>query len=425
MWCFSRAVAFQRAACGGLAGRRPCALPPPCRRQQQSKAAGERLFSKGQPAASADGAVSSGRPNRETRSKPYLAATAVGVGVCIFGYVCYRSSSNDQTARGLNGESFAPFVVVGREPVSPTAVVLTLQPGRMMSPAAREVTRTAIAEAWRRGSTWAVEAKQPQLQIAREYTPLPPREADNIDTVRLFVRVVPGGEMSKYLVQRAVGDTVGLRGPQLGLDVARRLSPDGGRVLFLAAGTGIAPALQAASAALRTDDTNKRNSSTSVTILWANRMRQDGDGSPIMRDLQAMQQQYGHDRLQVHCFADEDRSFITEAAVRESLGSPGERTSWWPWKQQQGNEKASGTTETTFVPATSCQFHSTTALQRPVPGDRPNVLLVSGPDGFVSSWAGPKRWAGGQERQGPLGGVLGALKMRCAPVLDSWLVLKL
>ena len=51
------------------------------------------------------------------------------------------------------------------------------------------------------------------------------------------------------------------------------------------------------------------------------------------------------------------------------------------------------------------------------PGDR--LLFVSGPDGFVSHWAGPKLWVNGRETQGPLGGVLSTLDLR------GWQVVKL
>jgi hypothetical protein len=47
------------------------------------------------------------------------------------------------------------------------------------------------------------------------------------------------------------------------------------------------------------------------------------------------------------------------------------------------------------------------------------LVLISGPDGFIEYWAGRKVWIGGQEAQGPLGGVLGQMK------LGDWKVWKL
>jgi hypothetical protein len=47
------------------------------------------------------------------------------------------------------------------------------------------------------------------------------------------------------------------------------------------------------------------------------------------------------------------------------------------------------------------------------------VIFVSGPTGFLEYWAGKKLWVGGQEVQGPLGGVLGHMDLK------GWSVYKL
>ncbi len=47
------------------------------------------------------------------------------------------------------------------------------------------------------------------------------------------------------------------------------------------------------------------------------------------------------------------------------------------------------------------------------------VVFVSGPEGFVSYWAGPKQWMNGHEVQGPLGGVLSTLDT------SGWTIVKL
>jgi hypothetical protein len=53
-----------------------------------------------------------------------------------------------------------------------------------------------------------------------------------------------------------------------------------------------------------------------------------------------------------------------------------------------------------------------------------NLVCVSGPDGFIAAYAGPKRWFGGREIQGPAQGLLGTMK-RLDPGMDDWLLLKL
>merc|ERR1712093_407099 len=47
------------------------------------------------------------------------------------------------------------------------------------------------------------------------------------------------------------------------------------------------------------------------------------------------------------------------------------------------------------------------------------LLFVSGPEGFINYIAGPKRWEGGKEGQGQLGGILGQMGIR------TWKVWKL
>ena len=112
--------------------------------------------------------------------------------------------------------------------------------------------------------------------------------------------------MSTYLSRLEPGDAVWLRGPHLGFDVPRRLSLDGGGgggdgnggggrrrdVVFLAAGTGIAPALQVAQRLLLppAEDYEAQAQSTEsaltpppspdihITILWANRRAVDALG---------------------------------------------------------------------------------------------------------------------------------------------------
>ena len=46
-------------------------------------------------------------------------------------------------------------------------------------------------------------------------------------------------------------------------------------------------------------------------------------------------------------------------------------------------------------------------------------MFVSGPEGFVNAWAGPKEWRDGRELQGPLGGVLAKLDLK------DWEIVKL
>ena len=394
-------------------------------------------------------------------------------------------ASREDSREALNDRNFVPFEIVAREDVSPNAFVLTLRLAATTatepSAAARRLTQQRIRAARQHG-LWSVEVKQPQLQIARDYTPLPEVDGtvaalsslsssaggeDDTD-MRLFVRVVPGGEVSKFLSRRPEGSRIELRGPRRSFDVVARLVGGGkenkqdGRsedkkaeatkMLVLAGGTGVATALQAADAALRASPT------VSVSVLWANRQPYDGMGlsaapntpaaelNPIVRDIRALQAKYGVDRLQVQSFVDAEQTRISEAGVRRAMER--EKTSASsPWYRFWGR-KTAPETDSNVLPVSgvsqeaekSCIYHSGRLLERqdadPLrsPDDAEtacacsrgkNLVLVSGPDGFIEAWAGAKRWVAGKERQGPLGGILGQMAARDPQTFSQWQVLKL
>lgn len=486
-------------------------------------------------ASSSTTTTSASNDKRRTRLLiPTLGALlAVGLGT-------YALTADSPPARQLNRQSFTPYRVVSREQASSTSAVLTLQPETQSLPSL--LTRLLLAASSKLGlrssgskhddedaiyaaaaasrGLWSVEVKQPMLQVARRYTPLPcspiqpvveegqtskerPRvgesEQQQKDEIRLLVRpVLPHGEVSRYLCSLAVGDTVFLRGPYPGFDVPARLGLDldqdgSGRrsregrdanpvqrkVVFLAGGTGIAPALQVASRVLP-------NPGVTVEILWANRRPDDARGlltedggarnekrtgsfsswrlwrlwtsSPsttgkstaeaaendvaasgvLVREMNAMKRMYG-DRLRFRSFVDEEGTFITAADVRRAIG-PSRETASETASFSSANELHCplhsptllvGMTEDPVATAGSGPGHSTAGSVCECPatqvhdGRGRNLLLVSGPPGFVDAYAGPKRWHNGVEIQGPLGGVLGKLRRRDMALESDWLVLKL
>ncbi|TDZ73289.1 Cytochrome c mitochondrial import factor CYC2 [Colletotrichum trifolii] len=376
------------------------------------------------------------------------------------------SSSPSETTVLANARKFVPFSVVAREQVSPTSFILTLKPPPSSS------RHAPLSHLWSVFDLWCVEVKQPQIQVAREYTPLPPTTAaaaaDDDETLRLYVRALRGGEVSTYLsALRPGADTVHLRGPHGEFDLLSRLGAganSGRRVVFLAGGTGVASALQAARAVLSRPD-----APVSMTIFWAVRSRSEiqaarepkqpaassrpmwgwfsaprggeaaiqaeqldlgAEGmSPVARELLALKKRYGA-RLDVRVVVDEEGSRI-----------------------QRGDIAAALTSEALLprVPTTTtteeCGFHSQAAHVGMVDGapnagrrslfkdgdcacskDGPtgkNLFVVSGPEGFVQAYAGPKIWRDGGQLQGPVGGELGALQRSNPNLLEDWIVLKL
>ncbi|KAL9124314.1 MAG: hypothetical protein Q9217_006346 [Psora testacea] len=330
--------------------------------------------------------------------------------ISVLGYLGYRLytwQTNPRRSLTLNPKFFTPFILSSKEPVSTTSSVFNL----LSVPIGQNTDN--ISEAWRLG-VWSVQVMQPDLQIARSYTPLPPTEEMPDEQVRLFVRREVQGEVSGFLHRISPGTLVHLRGPHL----EYRIPDNVEEVLFLAGGTGIAPALQVAYT-LFTARPRSGREVPRIRILWANRRREDSRagleppevqqfrinltnrirnataggarGTPVIT--KPLDEAYGlvgcvkqtrlveeveqlatksAGRVSVEYFVDEEGSFITEAMLESYLISQS----------------------------------SSDAPPPDIPSPRKKLLFVAGPDGFVSYFAGPKCWKGGRELQGPLGGIL-------------------
>ncbi|KAK3901491.1 Sucrase/ferredoxin-like-domain-containing protein [Staphylotrichum tortipilum] len=296
--------------------------------------------------------------------------------------------------RPLNPDTFAPFTVTDRLPVSPTAFVLTLEPAtvrkRLSWYGGSMPPDESVGHAWDHG-LWVLEVKQPEMQVAREYTPLPPTSIGDGRGSRLYVRKVDGGNVSGYLSKLGVGSPIQLRGPRTSFDLRGRLGLGrDGKVVFLAGGTGIAPALQAAKRLLDGDE------GIELEVVWANRKRVDtfALGMPehegVVELLEGYKAKYP-DRFSYSC---------THLITSDDRDPP-------------------ATSLTVRKPCECYDAHGS-----PVRGGK-NLLMVSGPEGFVARYAGVKVWGGGKEMQGPVGGVLGELEKKYPRLGEEWLVLKL
>ncbi|KAJ4287564.1 mitochondrial Homoaconitase [Kalmusia sp. IMI 367209] len=286
----------------------------------------------------------------------------------------------------LHPHNFAPYTLVDKQPVSSTSAIFTLR----NTEGAPE--SESVREAWKR-SVWSVQVKQPQLQIARAYTPLPPRpdevEEDEADHLRLLIRQETGGEVSTYLHRLPDSATIELRGPNVEFELPHDIKD----VIFLAGGTGIAPAMQIAQAL-------GRRTGSKMHLLWANRRREECEGGfgdetakkaaklgkqniaskgLIVQELEVLKEQNraATRGLHVQYYVDEEKTFIKPGDIAKRL----------------------------HAEATD--------------GHGSRLILVSGPDGFIDYWAGKKLWVDGREVQGPLGGVLAKMDLK------DWKVFKL
>jgi ferredoxin-NADP reductase len=299
-------------------------------------------------------------------------------------------------------DSFVKYKLVSKEPVSSTASIFKLQPQ------ASSDDFNVYKEAWRKG-IWNVHFKQPQIQIIRAYTPLPPvdgvpeKESKNL---RFLIRRDPHGEVSSYLHNLPVGAEIELRGPNL----EYYLTPDIRQVVFFAGGTGIAPALQIAHTMFDAESPEDKElkKARKLHILWASRKREDCAGGisdapvaepmppkktitglftkslpkpvvdlssqekgAIVQELEALKTKYPG-RITVEYFVNDEDRWIDEVAVFKALS------------RFDDKDFSAGTT--------------TPQEQRQV--------IISGPAGFITYLAGPKEWKSGREEQGGMGKIL-------------------
>ncbi|KAJ5570318.1 Riboflavin synthase-like beta-barrel [Penicillium hispanicum] len=335
-----------------------------------------------------------------------VTAAAAGAGA-------YLRSQSPASAT-LNQDTFTKYSLVSREPVSTTSSLFTLRP-RYPSGSNYDV----YEDAWRTG-VWSVMFKQPQLQIGRDYTPLPATAAtsltvdeENEGYLRFFIRKDPFGEVSRYLHSLNIGADIEMRGPQIECVIPESTQ----EVLFIAGGTGIAPALQAGYSLLnRTTLENHPR----IHILWASRMREDCLGGesdtpktpPPRRSwfsgwLSSSESSTSHNQAVPTVSHDTPNSLIVRELEALKSQYPGQITVDYYLDEENrfiGKQDISG-----FLDST-----------RPADDShKSKLILVSGPEGFISYMAGPKLWAQGQELQGPVQGVIKELDLK------EWAVWKL
>jgi len=330
----------------------------------------------------------------------------VVLGASALGGAAYRLTKPTDASDGtLNPHTFTPYTLVDRQPVSSTSAIFTLRNSSGLP------DNESVRKVWRR-SVWSVQIKQPQLQIARAYTPLPCTADGNktseneADDVRLLIRQEAGGEVSTYLHRLPVDSTIELRGPNTELTLPRDII----EVIFLAGGTGIAPAMQVAQALAR-------RTGSRMHILWANRRREECIGG-ISDDTRgtAMQDRVGWWKSfwgPSEPIADTPPTDGTaKGIIVKELDALKQRS--LPTK---------GGLDVNYYVDEEHTFIQPTDIERMITRKREEtgsrLIIVSGPEGFLEYWAGKKLWADGREVQGPLRGQLGRMN------LGEWRVIKL
>lgn len=342
--------------------------------------------------------------------------TFVTLALPLLGYFTYIFSA-PSTPETLNPQTFTQFTLLSHQQISSTSSILTLRPTQTPSVNTNGADQDPYAEFWNRG-TWSIEIKQPQLQIARRYTPLPATLIASTNTtrtseandaqagdIRLLIRKYEMGEVSRYLHNLKPGVTVEVRGGYTELEVPEETQ----RVLFLAGGTGIAPAVQVASClARRGMQAQTQAQESKIGILWANRRAEDALGGSaavkggeemnemvaMMRDLEDKAEKVADVEVKTIYFVDEENRFIQQKDVVAELAR----------LESDSKTNAIGTTSAASMPAPRHE----------------KLILISGPDGFVEYFAGPKRLTrDGREANSVTGGLLSQMK------IDGWTVVRL
>ncbi|PSN70671.1 hypothetical protein BS50DRAFT_266126 [Corynespora cassiicola Philippines] len=362
------------------------------------------------------------------------AGALVALGTSALAGAAYRytsSASSAGSAEPLNPHTFSPYTLVSKTPVSSTSAIFTLRP---RNGAAADASASTVDELWKR-SVWSVQIKQPQLQIARAYTPLPPspqppkQHATETDAasaaaaaelqdergdIRLLIRRETGGEVSTYLHRLPPHSTIELRGP----NVEAELPHDVRDVVFLAGGTGIAPAVQVAQAM-------GRRTGGRMCVLWASRRREEcvgGVSDGVFRGEKARRKGWWGSLVGG---AEEQQQQQQEQGLEE--GEKGVLVKELEALKGRGETQTRGLSVGYYVDEEGSRIEPgdvvralgvhDAAEEKKKKGSK--VIMVSGPDGFIEYWAGRKLWVDGREVQGPLGGVLGKMDLK------GWSVVKL
>ena len=332
------------------------------------------------------------RDSREpVRLTPWLRNFIIGACLGSIYFTTYKYYKEKK----LN-DAFVVYKVAAKEPVSSTASIFKLEP--LEKPQDFQTYK----DAWRRG-IWNVHFKQPQIQIVRAYTPLPPNPnapGNDENLLRFLIRRDPHGEVSSYLHSLPIGSTVGLRGPNLEYE----LTPDVKQVVFFAGGTGIAPALQVAHAMFNVDG-NKEG--RKLHILWANRKREDCLGgysdAPPPEPVPPKPSWSGFFTTQKpkpEIPATLDRGVIVRELEDLKKKYPGQLT-----VEYYVNEEDTWIDKDTVLKALS-RFDDKDFSLGSATAQEQRQILISGPSGFISYLAGPKEWRGGREEQGGISKII-------------------
>jgi hypothetical protein len=372
------------------------------------------------------------------RRRPLLSALAGCTALAGGGLAARAELARRRDRRQLlNDRSFTPYRLVAKHRISDTSSIFVLRPPG--DPAAGAAA--LLERAWAAGALWSVQAKQPQLQIGREYTPLPPAaraatralyaagtggedDDDDAADLHLLIRKEMNGEMTTYLHGLPVSAAVQLRGPYADVRVPAGCD----EIIFIAGGTGISPALQAAHVMAQ------RGAGARMHILWANRWREECVGGVNENGAEngALRPEGGGrswaGKLWDQHVKGEVKQVAKEAEEAETKVVPAEKGIMVRIIDEMKASVPEGALRVQYFVDEEDTFVRRSDVQKLLDSSRPDaagskpatkLIMVSGPEGFIDYWAGRKRVDDQKESQGPLEGILGEMNLK------GWRVWKL
>lgn len=300
-------------------------------------------------------------------------------------------------------DGFIKYTLANKQDVSSNSSIFTLTPKSSSTIRTDDPSLARIIT--------SVQFKQPQLQIARSYTLLPPLDDQDPRELRFLIREERNGEVSGYLHRLPVGSELELRGLSAEYVLPEKIDT----AVFLAGGTGIAPAMQVAKALVGEAD---------VHILWANRRRDDcaGGVSDTASLAGSTSKSMSWRTLFGLLSSSVEEKAVTQDKAKNTIVGQLDKLKAGTLSSPS-NERGSLVVdyfvdeEGTFIQPDQVSRVLRKEHSASVSGRK--LLFVTGPDGFINHWAASKVWENGQEVQGPLGGNLSKMD------LSGWEVVKL
>lgn len=414
------------------------------------------------------------KQSKEDRFKPvkrytrYIPHMITAVVVLWAGYTVkvwmFPGEEGSDSQELLDPRSFHTFIVTHKEQIDEDHYLVELMPkfNHWQYSFSSNYSQKSI---WNGERIWSVEVKQPQIMVARSYTPLPlyflkseytrsgerkpllkvirpnSNDYDHGGVMTLYVKRYNDGEVSKFITDKSIGDELELRGPNIEYkipyhplnkvyerpefkDLPSKVEPETYRdkllfinklpdydnMTFYAAGTGIAPILQV----LMSNNPYRGY----VTVHYS--ARKSGELANLERFMFFLEKL---DRVKFVYHYDTEKNYLTKKDVEK----PSEPNYISPMRKES-IQKLDGlspedalklrksildddavTTEDTPIYNKPIIHYENALEQARITSKEPkspsSLAIVCGPDGYVDYVSGPMERA--INEQGPVGGLLG------------------